>query len=330
MISLIILMTIANNSWSIQLDDYKVYHEGLVAVSEQNVLCVAIPHNSELLFFDSKANLILRHKQDNDSPTGFRQISGLGFQPETKCFYVYDFGRKISYWNEFGLFKGVQYLNPLLKNVQMIANNELVYVQDISGAKGSTPSLMWLSLERNTTKALDRLPPLQKINGYASKTTQRPPLKLPWHHQFLISCGHHFFAACYNSSGRIDLYNTNTLRLSKTIVTRMPLVPVDDKYYKETLKEVARQEMVSPQHFVLDRQIVHFPAPLRVLMDTKDRVFVYGKGFEKNLRIQYDHNGSILGKKTIGRIPICINRQYHYDSWLDVGQRLVITREVAP
>lgn len=329
MTTLLLILLCYGDKWPIRLDDYKVYKEGLLAASEDGAVCYAVPWNNELLFFDADAKLMHHYKRDNDAPNGFRQITALGFLPETKQFYVYDFGRKISFWSETGDFEGVHYIKPLLYHLQLFGDRNLLYVTNISGSKGTTPTLLWQNPQHKHAKTISAVSPLTRINGYAHKSLPRPPLKMPWHHHFLLARGRDYFVSCYNRDSIVNIANIKTLVITHSITINIPAIPVEDRYYKETLTSEAKKEKVYPYDLKLDHQPIFHPVPLQILMDSADRIFVYGKSFDGFIRLIYTIDGSLHAKEKVEKIPACMNQKYHYYLTTHISG-LVISKNDAP
>lgn len=311
MTQLILLCLLIGEKPFIPFYDHEIHKPGLLAISQDHVLCLAVPWNKELFFFNHEGQRIAHHKKDSDAPDGFREITTLGYHRETNQFYVYDFGRKLSLWSTQGAFIRAVLLKPLLYNPKL-RGSHLFYGANDNGSLGSEPSLMVGGIQLKSAKSLFKVPALKKVNGYEHKFLPGPPVKMPWHHQLLIAAGKSSLAACYNGSNEMLIYDLKTLQKKHTVPLKIPAVEVDDIYYKDTLKQRAELNQVHTSKLKIPSEKPYHSVPTQILMDSEDRIFVYSHHFEGFLRLEYTASGKLVEKKKVPLVPACISSNDHY------------------
>lgn len=309
---LFVALGVPSDDWKISFSQYKIYKDGQLAVSNAGNICLVVPDEQEIFFFDANTHLIRRHKLDSDAPDGFRQIMSVGYVRNQNLYFVYDFGRKISYWNESGEFVSVFFMKPLIYKPQIVDNGRLVYVSDDLGTLNSTPSLRSFSFDDKSEVLLLKLNPLNQVNGYLHRRIPGPPVKMPWHHQFLLAYGKNFVISCFNGNREFTIFDAKTLSVKQTVTVSMPSVPVDKTLFRSTVKERTKLLGMVPNDLIIHESNVHYPVPLQILVDPEDRIFLYSKSFDGYLRVQYNAAGKRIGEKKEEAIPQFLTRAYHY------------------
>lgn len=295
----------------IHFDDYKIYKPGLLAVAEDGHLCLVVPWTHRVLFFNSEGQLLQHYQRDNDAPDGFRNVATVGYDPIRKHFTIYDVGRKISYWSTQGHFVKAVFQAPLLQKPQ-VRGDQVFYVTQDNGELGSTPSVDVASANFSAAKTLLQQAPLAERNGYPHQTQPGPPIKMPWHYQYLLAAGRRILAACYNGQSEMVMIDSDTLKVVNRVRFKIPSVPVEDGYFKETLKTEARLQEVAPHRLQIPKMQAYHPSPSQILVDLNDQIFVYSHHFKGFLRKEYNSKGRLIGDMITPGVPACVGIDYHY------------------
>ena len=300
--------------WQLDMAEFEIYTDPGIALSDQGTFAFLDWDGKAVLLVDQQGRLIQRLDKRGEGPGEFVQPGEVTFDPTSGLFVVYDImNTRISLVNPKGEIVKEHPL-PSRGSQLSVHGKTVLFARHANGQQGRTPTLVTYDLE--TKKSVDLwtyTPPKSKEVTTEVQGNRRINIVFSWDPGLYYRVGSHFLAVTFSDTGMVEILDRKDGRKKGSFKPELAIYPLRDEQVTEQIsslptqfQDMARKNLVRPEHW---------PVIVWILVDDRDRIWVFGSRPEPTLPIPfkvYNQAGSLLGSGKVPEVIMAIRGEHWY------------------